>query len=239
MKKLILITICIPIAFLLSSCDQVTGTGPIVTSTRNVEHFNAIESTMSASTEISIGSVYSVKIEAQKNIIPLIETAVEGNQLVIRTKKGVSLNTDRDIIIHITMPEVTGIDVTGSGSVKVLNSITTKSLQLDVSGSGNIETAGITTELLAATITGSGNITVAGGNCKVERLSLTGSGEADCSNVLARNADAQVTGSGGASVNASEYLKVTLTGSGDIHYKGKAQVTAEVTGSGGLHKVSM
>lgn len=236
MKKLILLFTCISIAFLASSCDQVTGTGPVITSTRNVDHFKAIESTMSSNTLISIGTLYSVKIEAQKNIIDLIETDVEGDRLVIKTKKGINVSTDKAIIIRITMPEVTGIDVTGSGSVKILNSITNKSLHLDVSGSGDIETAAITAEQLEATITGSGNIKLASGTCKESRLSMTGTGDAAFGNLKTKVMNAELTGSGNADVNVSDFLKVSITGSGDVNYTGNAQVSAEVTGSGGLHK---
>lgn len=236
MKKLVLLFTCISIAFLSTSCNQVNGTGPLITATRNVDHFTAIESTMSSNTLITIGTVYSVKIEAQKNIIDLIQTEVEGDRLVIKTKKGVNISTDRAIVIRITMPEVTGIDVTGSGSVKVLNAIINKSLHLDVSGSGDIETAGITAEQLDATITGSGNIKVGSGTCKESRLSLTGTGDAAFGDIKTNVMSAELTGSGNADVNVSDYLKVSITGSGDVNYKGSAQVTAQVTGSGSLHK---
>lgn len=236
MKKLILLILCTPVLFLMSSCHMVSGTGPVTTSTRNVSHFNAVESTMSGDTEITIDSVYSVKVEAQKDIIDMIETSVEGDRLVIKTKDGYSINSNGKIIIHVTMPQLTQLQVTGSGNAKILNNLATKSLRLDVSGSGDIETAAVSTEEFEATITGSGNIKVAGGTCKEQKLELTGNGDVDCGNLQAKLANASLTGSGNAKINVSEYLKVSITGSGDLKYSGKPQVTAQVTGSGSLNQ---
>lgn len=236
MKKLILLIICTPVLFLMSSCHSVSGTGPVTTKTRDVSNFSAVESTMSGDTEITIDSVYSVKVEAQKDIIDMIETSIEGDKLVIKTKDGYNINSNGKIIIHITMPQLTELQVTGSGNAKILNNLATKSLRLDVSGSGDIETAAINTEEFEARITGSGNIKVAGGTCKDQKLQLTGNGDIDCGNLLAKLTDASLTGSGNAKVNVSDYLKVSLTGSGDLKYTGKPQVTTQITGSGSLNQ---
>jgi hypothetical protein len=60
--------------------------------------------------------------------------------------------------VYITMPELKGLGVSGSGKAEVKDAIKTSDLDLSVSGSGKIYISDITVSKLGCSISGSGDI---------------------------------------------------------------------------------
>jgi hypothetical protein len=192
---------------------QVVGSGKAATETRALSGFTGVELKGAANVDITFGETESVVVQADDNILPLIQTTVENSRLVISTKPGANLSTHNPVRVTVTM----------------------KSLQsLTLSGSGNINVADLAAKDLQVDLPGSGNITVSGTADRVD-LRLPGSGNLFCSGLKASAATVSVSGSGQVTVYASESLDVSLSGSGAIRYEGNpAQVSKSVTGSGSI-----
>jgi hypothetical protein len=233
MKKLVLVLLPILSAIFLSSCEKVVGEGPIVTETRSVTNFKKISVNISGVINYSIGPVYKVELQAQQNILDILQTNLSGDELVLKVKEGKRLKTHEDIVINITAPYVQRINLSGSANLFVTGDVENNEMDLKVSGSGNIKIQKVAiTEKLIATISGSGGIFIQSGTCKNEHLKISGSGKIDLADILSEKATTEISGSGDMLVNLSQSLNATISGSGSVLYKGNPVITTHISGSG-------
>ena len=87
-----------------------------------------------------------VEIHGSDNIIPLVETYVDGNTLMIKFKKNVSIWKGK-LEIKVFAPELNKLSINGSGNIKLINGIqTSKDIEFHINGSGNIQGEGLIAE---------------------------------------------------------------------------------------------
>jgi hypothetical protein len=223
--------------FFFTSCEKIKGKGEVITETRNPGTYNSISLAMSATVYFTPDSVYSLRISGQENILREILTGVEGNSLVIRLKNGVILKNYEPIRVYITAPNVTGLDVSGSGDIFADNTWIVNDLSANISGSGNINIASVDAGRISASISGSGTIKVASGKAAREDLKISGSGTIDLRSVEAETVYATTSGSGETYIYVTSLLDVTISGSGDTWYYGTPAINTRISGSGSLHRM--
>jgi hypothetical protein len=206
---------CVPVLCFaiinINSCNSnaIQGSGVSKTESRNVPSFSKIELSGSPDVEVAVGPAESLSVTADDNILPLIETKVDGGTLDIGSKD--SYSTSIGVKVKITAPTLEGVSISGSGNIHVTG-LKAGEMEAGITGSGNIVIAG-TSDQLTAHITGSGNL-------KADELSV-------------KHARVTVTGSGDATIRASDEVEATVTGSGNIRYAGNPpQVKRNVIGSG-------
>jgi hypothetical protein len=164
--------------------------------------------------EIAIGETTSVTVEADDNVVPLIETRLRGSSLVV--ENDVSCTRCMRMVVRITVPELEGVSLAGSGDILV-----------DGLAAGDFEAA----------LAGSGDIEVSGTADRVE-ASLAGSGDIDLGAVQARAGKAAIAGSGDITLWVTESLEASVAGSGDINYRGDPdKVSRSVMGSGSIKEL--
>lgn len=213
---------------IFSSCSMITGSGRIVSDQRNLESFTEIESAGSLQIEVTQGSSQKVEVEADDNVIAHIETKVKSGRLFVGLENGSYTNIN--VTIHVTMPVVEKLIVSGSGDIKTEGTlVNNESISLITRGSGSI-TAHVESPVVNAEIQGSGGLT-ATGRTKNFNLKNSGSGSAKCSKLLSENTKVENDGSGSSHVFASVSLDAELDGSGDVAYSG-SPVTKHVNDDG-------
>jgi hypothetical protein len=223
--------------------------------TRNVGSFTKISFRVPGKVYLKQGSPQKVEIEGDKDIVKEIETEVDGNRLVIG-KEGKwfdwSWNDDSKITVYITVPNVEGVSVSGSGSVIGQNKITASSLDLNVSGSGSLSLDADVSGDVEGDVSGSGDIDLKG-KCKSFDSDVSGSGKVNLALVIADRADFSVSGSGkimasGSADNVKTSIsgsgkvlaanletnrcEVKISGSGDVEINVKNELDATISGSG-------
>ncbi len=209
-------------AMLLSACSGIVagqqtiqGSGKVASEPRSVSGFTAVSLEGSGNVEVTFGPNDSVVVEAEDNLLPVIETVLEKSVLVIRTKPNTNIQTTQPIQIRVTAKSLSGVMLPGSG---------------------NITVAALSGDSFTVALPGSGNITV-GGTVNQINLALGGSGNIYCDQLKAKSAVVTLNGSGNVTVYASESLDATIRGSGDIRYSGSpAKVIKNVSGSGNIHE---
>jgi hypothetical protein len=205
--------------------------------TRNLDKFNDISLSIAAKVFIVQGSEYRFEIEADEDDLGKIETNVKNGKLEIKTKNWMS-GLGGNITIHITLPELEGLSVSGSGSINSNSKFNCQDLDLAVTGSGVINMEDLAVHELNAMITGSGNIKLNGKPVAQELLlTITGSGNYSAEELKINEARITITGSGSAKVNVVQQLKTNITGSGNVLYKGDPMINANSTGSGRTKKM--
>lgn len=221
---------------LLASCvlaDQVKGSGPVVRKTITVDAFHGIELSGALDVMITKAATQQVEVEAQANIAELLVTEVRDGICHISTKG--SYSTDKAFIVHIAIPALDQVQVSGSGDVISTTPFTMDELTVKVSGSGDVALA-VQAGSAKADLSGSGEIKLTG-TANALDAQVKGSGDIKAGNLKASTANARVTGSGDITVQATT-LDAQITGSGDVKYKGtKPTITSKVTGSGEVRHV--
>ncbi len=265
MKKLIIASIAL--LFLLNSCDdgfglfgsgnRIEGKGEVQKQDRDAKDFKGINLSTSANVFVKQGTAFKVTVEAQKNILDIVETVVENGILNIQFKTG-SWNLRFDKLnVYVETPSVSSLEISGSGdmtvesaftaddftlaisgagNIKMPNGVTAKKLKISIGGSGDINMDKTTAPELTAELTGSGGLNIRGTGEKAH-LEIMGSGDIKATDFTTKATEATTTGSGNISCHASEKLDAHVTGSGDIQYTGNPpSVQSSATGSGEIKK---
>jgi hypothetical protein len=231
MKQLITpLLALVAVAAALHSPEALAGT-----EARTVPAFEAISTHGSIDLTVRQTDKAAVSVTADDKVLPLVETVVENNTLVVRMKKGERFWNTGTISVAIDVVKLNAISSAGSGDV-VLNGLKSPSFKLTLAGSSDAKLNGLTTESTELRISGSGDV-LATGQSRNVAISISGSGDANFSGLTADDVSVKIAGSGDASVNANKSLSVSVAGSGDVTYTGGAQaLKVSMAGSGTLTK---
>ena len=207
---------------------------------RDVPSFSEISLRVPGKLYLEQGKTQSVKIEAKSSTLEEIVTEVKDRQLTVRFKsKNYLFKTFNpgNIEIHITVPEVDGLSVSGSGDIIAEDEISTRILDLAVSGSGDILLNDLKAERVKSAISGSGDIIIKdGGEATDFSVSISGSGDVKAGDFEAKDVVVRIAGSGNCTVTANGSLKARVAGSGSVYYSGNPSIDSSVAGSGGVKK---
>ena len=219
----------------LTACEKVVGEGPVVVETRDIADFTGVDLRMNADVYYKQEPNFKVEVHAQDNIQDILITERQGNRLAIRLKNDIRLRRHEPIKIYVSSPELASFRISGSGKI-FSNSLVDadNKMEMDISGSGDIEMVDLVAPYLDANISGSGHVKVTTGMLPEEKLRISGSGNIDLGNVQAQKVTTNTSGSGNIRVNVSNELNVSISGSGNVYYKGQPTISASVSGSGKL-----
>jgi hypothetical protein len=198
----------------VTACSATAGSGQLATQSRQVSGFTSVELTGVGELRIDQTGTESLTVSAEDNLLPLLTSKVEGDTLILGKKPNTRIVSTKPITYTLTMKDVTGLAVSGSGTINAPK-LTTAALRIEISGSGVITT---------------------GGTADDQNLEIAGSGRYLADGLTSKTVSAEISGSGTASVVASDALDVKISGSGTLTYSGNPQVTQEVSGSGRLIK---
>ncbi|MCF7560871.1 DUF2807 domain-containing protein [Sabulilitoribacter multivorans] len=232
-------TVLFIIALLVSTISnaqwkKVKGNGNMTTETRTTSDYEGIKCAGSFDYKLVSGTEGQIKIEAEENLLEYIIVEVKENNLVVKTKKGVSLNPSNKHGIVITIPfkDINKISLAGSGDLWNEDKINATNLYVSLAGSGDI-ILDINTTSVKASIAGSGDLSLKGNTTNLEAR-VAGSGDFHGFDLQSNNTDVSIAGSGDAKVVSNETLKARVAGSGDIVYKGNPKMDTKVSGSGSI-----
>ncbi|MGJ7029883.1 head GIN domain-containing protein [Niabella hirudinis] len=215
----------------VQGCKKVYPDGPAVRETRSVTAFDKIETALSGHVEYTTGADTKVEVLAADNLQRYVIIKVVNGKLVVRTPDNVTIKKG-SVTVYVTTPALTAVTLTGNGNFTAIDAITSGSMDLKLTGSGNITLAKLSAVSLKAQLSGNGDININAGQNESQDVTATGSGNYDAHRMLSNETKIKLTGSGDVRVWAKDRLNVTITGSGDVRYAGTPVVSASITGSG-------
>jgi hypothetical protein len=216
--------------------ETVQGSGKIVHQARDVAHFDGVAMSLPGNVEIkSGGEREGLTIDADDNILPLIETVVEDGTLKIRAKRNTNLRT-RSLKVVVQARSVDRLVLGGSGNIDA-DVVRGGRVKFDVGGSGSIKVRRIEGESVNVALGGSGDLKVLDGTARSTSISIGGSGTVDLAHVRTENANVTVAGSGNVTLWVRDSLGLTVAGSGDVGYYGDPQISKSVVGSGNVRRL--
>ena len=105
---------------------------------RDVASFTGVSLNISADVLLTQGNTREVIIEADENSLERIITEVKNGVLQIKKEQAWRQNL-KNVTIWITVPEIDGLYLSGSGSITAEKTLTSGELEIKVSGSGKID----------------------------------------------------------------------------------------------------
>ena len=207
--------------------------------TRDVGSFSSISLSISGDLYLSQGNETKVVIEAERNILDIIQTEVIGGNLKIRFPKGKwNIRSNKQINIYVTTPNVEGLYLSGSGNIRAETQIKTDDLDFSISGSGNIAIDDLVASDLEGHISGSGDIDLSGsGTVETMEISISGSGDLSAENLKVNSVEVRISGSATCKVYAVSEIEASISGSGSVYYKGNPRINARASGSGKIRSL--
>lgn len=203
--------------------------------TRSVSGFTRIELSAPVDLEVRSGK-FGATLQMDEEVARHLTTTVQGDTLRI-SLDGRNLNVHGKQRIQVTMPELRGVHIQGSGDADIAGFKDQKDLELRISGSGDLKFAGTAAGLMVS-IEGSGDVLLAQGQAGALQAQIQGSGNLKASDFKAKSVSVAISGSGDADVRvAGGALSLSVNGSGDIRWTGDASAVSTAThGSGSIAK---
>lgn len=239
--------IFIALAFLAAvsfSCDKeskcVKSSGNDVVEERTISSsFETIELNNKINLYIKQDSVFSFKVQAGSNLLPLITTEVAGNQLTIKSDNKCSFlrSYDRAINVFLSTPNLKKIVYKGQGNIYSGNMLTFPDFTIEADKATGSVNMGLTTDYLRILQhTGPADFTFVGSSKKTY-LYTNGNGWYHFENFSSDDAHVNTSGTGNVILKANNSLLVELYAIGNVYYYGSPTLTiSNQTGTGEVKK---
>lgn len=217
------------------AAPRIVGSGNVTTESRPVADIQSVDLAGSGDLTIIQGDTESLSIEAEDNILPLLETPVDKGALRIGLKGDAAPTVP--IKMKLNVKTLNSAQLSGSGKIRTEKLTAPGTLEVSLKGSGLIDLKGIECEKWNLAVVGSGTVKAAG-HAKEQKVMVVGSGDYEGFGLETGAAEVTISGSGDCEINAKDKLTATISGSGDIDYTGAATVTKKVSGSGAVTQVT-
>jgi hypothetical protein len=223
-------------AALLAGCGllrsvSITGSGDIVTREEAFTGFDKLAVSHGFEVDILQGEAFSVLVRIDDNLEQELELTKSGSTLRIGLKRNRSYSLrDAALEATVTMPELTGLELSGGTRGTLTGFSSSRALSVDMSGGsnlrGDVEAGDARFEL-----SGGSNATLAGSAGDLT-LNASGGSVADLSGFAVVNASVEASGGSQVTVNPSGRLDVGASGGSRVYYLGSPTL-GRVEKSGG------
>ena len=175
---------------LVGGCSSLTGgtagSGTSKTETRSVTGFTSIELASSGDVQVKQTGTESLTVTAEDNLLPLLTSEVVDKVLKLGVKDNANLDAKQPITYQVTVRDLTGLDVAGTGS-QTATDVKATSLRVRMAGSGSVTTSG---------------------TADAQDIQIAGSGAYHGSALTSRTATVNSAGSGAAELAVTDRLDV-------------------------------
>lgn len=221
---------------------------------RDVGSFTKIAFRIPGKVYLRQGNTTSVEIEGSRDILSIVKTEVDGSTLKIHSPSKWNWSNNDKATVYITIGELEGVSVSGSGDLIGESKFNVRDLSLNVSGSGSMKLEIDASGNVEADVSGSGNLQLSGSSRELDSdvsgsgrvmLDMTIDGEADFSisgsgrieaRGKAREVSTSISGSGrvlGADLQTNR-CTVRISGSGGVEIHVLDELDANISGSGSV-----
>jgi hypothetical protein len=137
------ISVLLVIATLLAGCGglvSLTGSGNVVSQEEAITGFDRLDISQGFQVDVSQGDTFSVVIRIDDNFEEYLQVGKEGSTLKIGLEPGRSYNLKNGTLeADVTMPELTGLDLSGGSHISVSGS--GEDISIDASGGSGVDLA--------------------------------------------------------------------------------------------------
>jgi hypothetical protein len=214
----------------LSSCNELSGSGVLVSETRNLKTFHGIEARQGFEVELREGSKPEVVIEADDNVINDVEARVDDDGIL-------HLGVDHNHLVNVHLKAVVTYqkldEIRSSSGAQVTGTYTLKAdrIELHASSGSGIEVA-VDAPSVETNASSGSNLKVKGRTRNYAAEASSGS-SIDSEDLLSERAAAHASSAGDIDLHASVAVDAHASSGGSIHYRGKPTNVKQESSSGG------
>lgn len=237
----------------LDNVEKIQGNGQLESKAVEPGSFTEVKSSGEYQLTFLQDSLDEVSIEAESNLLPLIEVYVSGNTLYIENKDDYSFDLNHPINILIHHKGIEDLRFSGAGSIETntltgpdffcgisgtayfSGEITASNIDFNLSGSGTIE-AVVECDELEASMSGEGDFSFSGTADKGV-FNISGAGLIQARELQLKDCYNTISGVGTEYLSVSEFLKVVISGTGNIYYLGAPAIEKNISGLGVVEKL--
>jgi hypothetical protein len=209
------------------------ASGPYQTREEDVSGFDRISVETFGEIIVEQGSKESLTIEAPRDFLRYVTAEVEGDTLVIGTRRGFVGTPAQRVTFTITVIDLEEISLSGAGAFKILE-LETGNFSVNLSGAGSIEIDNLTAGDLNVSLSSAGAIVIAG-EAQSQSVNLSGVGSYEAGDLKTSSADINLSGAGSAVVWVTDSLNVNVSGIGSVSYYGEPDVNQNISGLGSVN----
>lgn len=214
-RQLLYCFILIILSASLMHAQGVRGNGNVIKKARDVEPFTAINTSDGWDLELTQGDHYTMTIEADENLIDLVQTEVRNGVLHIYSDARIRQSEERTI--HLTFAELNSITATDGSDIYAEDLISANDFTLDFDDGSDLDRLELSARSLSATFSNGSDARIrfesiqnialnADGGSDIELRNISGT---SCELRLANGSDAQLEGE-------TRELTIVATGGSDI-----------------------
>jgi hypothetical protein len=165
--KIKIIALLMVFAVALTACGfpvrftEVRGSGNVITESRTVAGFNAVDLSGIGTLIIEQSDRESLEITAEENLMRHIKSDVSGSRLHLGGEDFVNLRPTKDIIYRLKVKNLRQIESSGLGKVEIKN-LETDDLTIEISGNGRVTLEKLQATSLILEISGLGDVSING-----------------------------------------------------------------------------
>lgn len=218
------------VALFLSACAVIPGAGNVVTREETFTDFDKVDVSDAFHVDISQGDTFSVVLRIDENVVQYLEVVKEGSTLKIGVKPAAIGIGPRTLEAEVTMPELTGLELSGASHGAISGFKSTKGLHVDVSGAGHL-TGDIEAGDAQFHVSGASHVTLSGSGEDVA-IDASGASHVDLADLPVADANVEASGASHVTVNPSGRLDVQASGASQVYYLGSPALGSIDTSGG-------
>jgi len=226
---------------MLSSCNldmhlgHVHGNGNVVTEERTVtENFNKVKGSTGLDIFLTQGSENKIVVEADENLLDIIETNISNGKLTIRADKNIGRSKSKKV--YVTYKKLISVEATSGADVIGNSILKSESLTLKSSSGADLEVEVLSRELFVETSSGA-DIELSGKASSLNARASSGS-DLNARKLTVNNCNARASSGADITITVKEKLDAKASSGGDINYYGDPEaVTKKNSSSGSVRKM--
>ncbi len=236
LKKYIMLLLILCLIIAASGCTiNGWGSGNLTNETKDANGARQVTLDGMGTIVLKQGNKESLTIEAEDNIIPHIQSKLEGDKLSISYDTNTPTPT-KDVKFYLTVKDINSIIISGAGKIQS-EGFKTKTMRISMDGAGNGDLAGLNLEKLTVNIAGAGKM-ILDGKCTEQTITISGAGNYDAKDLATETTTINIDGAGKGTVNAAKVLNAIISGAGNLNYLGSPQVNQQISGGGSVRQIT-
>lgn len=211
----------------------IRGDGNVVKQERSVSSFEGIDVGGAFKVFLTQGDTEKLVIEADQNLMDIIETEVRGGVLKIRTSEDIKDATELNI--YLTFKDLKELDISGACDLIGENKFKLADVDIDCSGASEVSMK-FSANNVNLDCSGASDIEFYGSAEKVD-MDLSGASQIDAFDFEVGTYDLEVSGASSGKIYVTNELSVEVSGAASLKYKGDPRILEhDVSGAGSLKK---
>jgi hypothetical protein len=211
------------------SGEAIRGSGNLVTEDFDITGFDKVDVSHAFTVDISQGDTFSVVASIDDNLVEYLEVEKRGSTLRIGLEPRCNCISTHGTA-EVTMPELTGLELSGASNVTITGFASAMAFDVDVSGAsslrGDIEAGDARFE-----VSGASQVTLSG-SAQEATIDASGGSNVDLADFAVADANVDSSGASTVTVNPGGTLNANASGASRVYYLGSPTLgTVETSGA--------